>query len=45
MNFKMVHNNINVTDLEKSIAFIKKLLELRKFREKMHLTEALPWSF
>ncbi|NLM75059.1 MAG: lactoylglutathione lyase [Clostridiaceae bacterium] len=34
MNFKMVHNNINVTDLEKSIAFYQKALGMREVSRK-----------
>ncbi|MDR1774742.1 MAG: VOC family protein, partial [Clostridioides sp.] len=29
MDFKFVHNNINVTDLDKSLNFYKKALQLR----------------
>ncbi len=34
MQFKMVHNNINVFDLEKSLAFYKEALGLQIVREK-----------
>lgn len=34
MNFKMVHANINVTDLEKSLAFYEEALGLREVRRK-----------
>lgn len=34
MQFKMVHNNFNVTDLEKSLAFYKEALGLVPVREK-----------
>ena len=32
MNFKMVHNNINVFDLEKSLAFYREALGLSELR-------------
>lgn len=41
MNFKMVHQNFNVSDLEKSIAFYKKSLGLFELRRK----EAADGSF
>ena len=34
MNFRMVHNNINVLDLEKSVAFYKKALGMQEVRRK-----------
>ena len=34
MKFKMAHNNINVVDLEKSIAFYQKALGLREVKRK-----------
>jgi lactoylglutathione lyase len=34
MNFRFAHNNINVCDLEKSIAFYGKALGLREVRRK-----------
>ena len=34
MTFQMVHNNINVFDLEKSVAFYKKALGMREVRRK-----------
>lgn len=34
MQFRMVHNNINVLDLEKSIAFYKEALGLQVVRDK-----------
>ncbi|MGI6192490.1 MAG: VOC family protein [Christensenellales bacterium] len=34
MQFKMVHNNINVFDLEKSIAFYQEALGMKIVREK-----------
>lgn len=34
MQFRMVHNNINVLDLEKSIAFYKEALGMQVVREK-----------
>lgn len=34
MNFKMVHENYNVADLDKSIAFYEKALGLREKRRK-----------
>ena len=34
MNFKMVHENYNVADLEKSLAFYEKALGLREVRRK-----------
>lgn len=36
MNFKMVHNNINVFNLEKSIEFYEKALGLKVIRRKEH---------
>ncbi len=41
MNFKMVHNNINVKDLDKSLAFYKEALGLTEARRK----EAADGSF
>ena len=41
MTFKMVHNNINVFDLEKSVAFYKTALGMREVRRK----EAADGSF
>lgn len=41
MNFKMVHNNINVKDLDKSLAFYKEALGLTEARKK----EAADGSF
>ena len=32
MRFKMVHNNLNVSDLERSLAFYDKALELKETR-------------
>jgi len=32
MNFKFVHNNLNVLDLEKSLAFYKEALQLTEVR-------------
>ncbi len=32
MNFKMMHNNLNVANLEKSLAFYEKALGLREVR-------------
>lgn len=32
MNFKMVHNNLNVTDLEQSLKFYKEALNLTEIR-------------
>jgi len=32
MNFKFVHNNLNVLDLEKSVAFYKEALQLKEVR-------------
>ena len=32
MKFKMIHENYNVTDLEKSMAFYEKALGLREVR-------------
>ena len=32
MNFKFAHNNFNVLDLEKSLAFYKKALNLKEMR-------------
>ena len=32
MKFKMIHNNINVSNLEKSMAFYEKALELKEVR-------------
>ncbi len=34
MNFRIDHNNINVTDLDKSVAFYKKALGLKEVRRK-----------
>lgn len=34
MNFKMIHENYNVTDLDKSIAFYEKALGLKEVRRK-----------
>jgi lactoylglutathione lyase len=34
MNFKFLHNNINVLDLEKSLAFYEKALGLKEVRRK-----------
>lgn len=34
MNFKFVHNNLNVLNLEKSLAFYKKALQLVEVRRK-----------
>lgn len=34
MKFVMSHNNINVTDLNRSMAFYKKALNLEEVREK-----------
>ncbi|MDP4152742.1 MAG: VOC family protein [Bacillota bacterium] len=34
MKFKMVHNNLNVFDLEKSLAFYKEALGLEEIRRK-----------
>lgn len=34
MKFKMIHNNINVADLEKSIAFYEKAIGFRVVRQK-----------
>lgn len=34
MNFKFVHNNLNVLDLEKSLEFYKKALQLVEIRRK-----------
>lgn len=36
MNFKMVHNNLNVFDLEKSLAFYKEALGLTEVRRHEH---------
>ena len=35
MNFKMIHENYNVADLQKSIEFYKKALGLKEVRLKM----------
>ena len=34
MNFKMIHNNINVLDLERSVAFYEKALGLKEAKRK-----------
>ena len=34
MNFKFLHNNINVLDLERSMAFYQKALGLKESRRK-----------
>lgn len=34
MNFKFAHNNINVFDLDKSLAFYEKALDLKEVRRK-----------
>lgn len=34
MNFKFVHNNINVFDIEKSVKFYKEALGLKEARRK-----------
>ena len=34
MKFKMVHENYNVTDLDKSVAFYEKALGLKEVRRK-----------
>ena len=44
MNFKIVHNNYNVLDLEKSMAFYEKALGLTEKSESLQKTEALFWS-
>ena len=36
MKFKFAHNNINVMDLEKSVAFYKEALGLKEVRRKEH---------
>ena len=35
MKFKMIHENFNVTDLDRSLAFYEKALGLREVRRKI----------
>lgn len=42
MQFTFAHNNLNVLDLEKSLAFYKEALGLVEVRR--HENDALPWS-
>ena len=43
MSFKFVHNNFNVRDLEKSLAFYKEALGLDVVREHHAEDGVLPW--
>lgn len=42
MQFTFAHNNLNVLNLEKSLAFYKEALGLVEVRR--HENDALPWS-
>ena len=44
MKFTFAHNNLNVLDLDKSLAFYKEALDLTEVRRKDAEDGALPWS-
>ena len=47
MNFKFIHNNFNVLDLEKSLAFYEKALGLKEVKKNecrgRQLYSCVPW--
>mgnify|MGYP001199634261 CR=1 FL=1 len=47
MNFKFIHNNFNVLDLEKSLAFYEKALGLKEVKRcrGRQLYSCVPWRW